>query len=73
MAPTLHRDDPASWIEVIWDALPNNQSDDISTAMAWLTESLGLDYNRDGDLVPIEQVESEAFEEACERRGENLE
>ena len=66
----LHPDDPASWIETIWDALPDNYSDDVSTAMAWLTESLGLDYNRDGDLVTIKQANDEAFEEACERRGE---
>jgi hypothetical protein len=27
--------------------------DDVKTAMAWITETLGLEYDADGDLIPI--------------------
>jgi hypothetical protein len=54
---TLHAQDPSSWLETIWDALHSHRENcipegtpqyddewsDICTAMAWITEELGLD------------------------------
>ena len=49
---SLHAQDPSSWIETVWDALhrfhqgcispDDEQWDDICTAMAWITEDIGL-------------------------------
>ena len=55
------RSDPQSWIDTIWDALhayretciPENddQWDDICTAMAWLTEEIGLPTGADAEAT----------------------
>lgn len=67
---TLQANNPASWLETIWDAiheledrieLATHEEDDIKTAMAWITEALGLEATADG-IVPIEQAE-------CARNG----
>lgn len=52
-------------LETVWDALHayredlipegdeayDSQWDDICTAMAWITEALGYDFNEDGELT----------------------
>ena len=46
----LTYDNTASWIDTVWaaleklpqDALSDDQRDDLNTAMAWLSESLGV-------------------------------
>jgi len=50
----LHRHNTASWIETVYDALnPDNfnetQWDDLMTAMAWITEGLGYEFDTDPD------------------------
>ena len=42
----------------VWDALERHAGldetmdwDEINTAMSWVTEELGLEYNEDGDYV----------------------
>lgn len=65
---TLTRNDKGQWLETIWDALGSHrencipegepsydaQWDDICTAMAWLTESLGLELDDHGDYIEME-------------------
>jgi hypothetical protein len=50
----------ASWLETIWEAIwelevcqPETDMDDVKTAMAWIAEELGLDYDGDGNLTQI--------------------
>lgn len=57
---TLNANDPASWLETIWQAIweleacePETNMDDVKTAMAWITESLGLELDDNGDYVPL--------------------
>jgi hypothetical protein len=59
---TLTQNNPASYLETLWDALHGFREDcipegepsydsqwgDITTAMAWLAESLGLEPTADG-------------------------
>ena len=54
---TLTRNNPQSWLDAIWESVwayeqtfgdcldseTSDKIDDIKTAMAWVTESLGLD------------------------------
>jgi hypothetical protein len=54
---TLTRNNPQSWLDTLWEAIwayedtfadamdadTSDKIDDIKTAMAWITESLGLD------------------------------
>lgn len=60
----LTADDVPSWINCIWDALQNYREknipdtdefneewNDITTAMSWVTETLGFEYDANGDLV----------------------
>ncbi len=68
MSMVVTSNNPQSWLETIWDALHmarencipesdpdyDNQWNDICEAMAWLTESLGLELNDSGDYVEIE-------------------
>jgi hypothetical protein len=56
MSNTLNAHDPATWLDVIWNALHSHREtcipegepayddewSDICTAMAWIAESLGL-------------------------------
>ncbi|NBT30387.1 MAG: hypothetical protein EBT13_00385 [Rhodobacteraceae bacterium] len=67
---TLTYNDRASWLETIWDVihdledrtkLVTHNEDDIKTAMAWITEALGMENTADG-IVSIEQAE-------CARNG----
>ena len=67
MTQTLTHSDRASWLETIWDALHchrensipegdkmfDREWDDICTAMAWVTEEMGMENTPDGitDLV----------------------
>jgi hypothetical protein len=64
----LTRNDKGQWLETIWDGLHmarencipegyydyDKQWDDICTAMAWLTESMGLELNNHGDYIYID-------------------
>ncbi len=66
---TLNAHDKSTWLETIWDALhiaredsiPESDScydaqwDDICTAMAWITESLELEIDSDGNYQDIDQ------------------
>lgn len=77
MNQTLTRSDRAAWLETIWDALHCHREnvldeyrdsteadaewDDICTAMAWITEEMGMENTPDG-IVPIGQSE-------CARNG----
>lgn len=74
---TLTHSNRASWLETIWDALHSHREntlsefldcpkadsewDNICTAMAWITEQMGMEATADG-IVPIEQAE-------CARNG----
>ena len=63
----LHRYDEKTWLETIWEALhlihPNAvtpyQHDDIMTAMHWITEELGYEFDTtpdsptNGELVEL--------------------
>ena len=63
----LHRYDEASWLETIWealhlihpDAVTPYQHDDMMTAMHWITEGLGYEFDTtpdsptNGELVRI--------------------
>jgi hypothetical protein len=56
----LTANDRASWLNTIWEAIheleacqPETDIDDVKTALAWVTETLGLEYDADGDLIPI--------------------
>jgi hypothetical protein len=55
---TLTKADKGSWLVTVWDALERHAGldetmdwDEINTAMSWVTEELGLEYNEDGDYV----------------------
>ena len=55
---TLTKADKGSWLATVWDALERHAGldetmdwDEINTAMSWITEELGLEYNEDGDYV----------------------
>jgi hypothetical protein len=64
---------PQSWLETIWDALHmarencipesdpdyDDQWNDICESMAWLTESLGLELDGNGDYIQIGMGENE--------------
>ena len=51
----LHKNETASWLETVWDALQgfredcistdDEQWDEICTAMAWITEELGFEFD----------------------------
>jgi hypothetical protein len=59
----LTSNNPQSWIDTLWEAIwayedtfsdtldieTSNKIDDIKTAMAWITESLGLDETPYGE------------------------
>ena len=56
---------PASWLEAVWPAIfaleesslaEVGQIDNMKTAMAWITEELGLKINADGDYVSVEDT-----------------
>ena len=54
----LTASDRASWLETIWEAIheledfqPETDIDDVKTAMAWVTESLGLELDDNGDYI----------------------
>lgn len=55
LRPNLERDDMNSWVDTIWDALHENDElekdterwDDICTAMAWISEELGVQHDMD--------------------------
>ncbi len=54
----LTKADKGSWLATVWGALERHAGldetvdwDDVNTAMAWITEELGLEYNEDGDYV----------------------
>jgi aromatic ring-cleaving dioxygenase len=63
----LHRYDTSSWLETIWDALTlihpqavtEEQHDDIMSAMNWITEELGYEFDTqpdsptNGELVKV--------------------
>ena len=57
----LTASDRASWLETVWEAIhaledcqPETDMDDVKTAMAWITESLGLELNDNGDYIAAE-------------------
>lgn len=64
---TLTANNKAAWLETIWDALHmaredcipegdsayDSQWDDITLAMAWITEEFGLELDENGDYVRI--------------------
>jgi hypothetical protein len=66
---TLMRNDKGQWLETIWEAIfayeqtfgdcldseTSDKIDDIKTAMAWVTESLGLELNDNGDYINIDR------------------
>jgi hypothetical protein len=61
----LRANDRASWLNTIWEAIheleacePNADMDDVKTAMAWVTETLGLELDSNGDFVPLDTNES---------------
>lgn len=53
----LHRYNTLTWIETVWDALTlihpqavtPEQNDDIMSAMNWITEELGYQFDTDPD------------------------
>ena len=53
----LHRYNTLTWVETIWEALhlihpqavTEEQHDDIMSAMAWITEELGYQFDTDPD------------------------
>ena len=53
----LQRYDTASWLETVWEALSlihpqavtPEQNDDIMSAMNWITEELGYEFDTDPD------------------------
>lgn len=55
LRPHLTRDDMNSWIDTIWDALHDNDElekdterwENICTAMAWISEELGVQHDMD--------------------------
>jgi hypothetical protein len=67
---TVTSNNPQSWLETIWNALHmaredcipesnpdyDNQWNDICEAMAWLTESLGLELNDSGDYEDAKKL-----------------
>ena len=69
----MNRNDTAELLEIVWDALTayredlipegdqmyDKEWDDICTAMAWITEDLGLEYI-EGELVNMRLDEEEA-------------
>jgi hypothetical protein len=73
---------PQSWLETIWYALHmarencipesdpdyDNQWNNICEAMAWLTESLGLELDDHGDYI---EIETPYGEDLC-RNGKSI-
>jgi hypothetical protein len=62
MTPNLTRADRGSWIETLWAALDETaglspqQWDDVCSAMAWVTEDLGIEYDKDtGEYIDLVQ------------------
>ena len=58
------RNNPESWLSALWDALdrielPDNDRDEVCTAMAWIREELGLP----------DEVESEGGCRNCDGAG----
>jgi len=55
----LHRYNKTSWTETVWNALQGFREDCISTdddlwdeictAMRWIEEEIGIDYNEEGE------------------------
>ena len=53
----LQRYDTSSWLETVWEALSlihpqavtPEQNDDIMSAMNWITEELGYEFDTDPD------------------------
>ena len=53
----LHRYDPRTWVETVWEALhlihPQQMSeeahDDLMSAMNWITEDLGFEWDTEPD------------------------
>jgi hypothetical protein len=57
----LRANDRASWLNTIWEAIheleacqPDTGMDDVKTAMAWVTETLGLELDSNGDYIDAE-------------------
>ena len=61
----LTKTDKGSWLVTVWAALEDyadyvadnkgseEQWEEICTAMAFITDELGLEYNEDGDYVDV--------------------
>ena len=53
MADDLHAHDPKTWLETVWEglhlihpqAVTEEQHDDLMTAMAWITEHMGFEWD----------------------------
>lgn len=53
----LHRYDPRTWVETMWkgkdyidtDAMTEAQWDDLMTALNWITEDLGFEWDTQPD------------------------
>lgn len=55
----LHRYDPTTWVETVWEAIAlihpqamsEETTDDVKSAMAYIMEELGLEFDSNGDVV----------------------
>ncbi|QSL99421.1 hypothetical protein CRP9_gp06 [Roseobacter phage CRP-9] len=57
MADDLHAHDPKTWLETVWEglhlihpqAVTEEQHDDLMTAMHWITEHMGFEWDTQPD------------------------